>query len=74
MDKEDRWEIWNTTLGLVAVLPIDDTDKHEELSRTCKCNPKIEYIGDGKMLIIHNAFDNRQFEEQIKEILKWKSY
>jgi len=49
---------------------MNDIYEHDEYSTTCKCEPKVEFPGNGKMLIVHNAFDGRQFEEQIKEILK----
>ena len=52
------------------ILPIDDLEEHEE-STTCKCEPKIEFI-KGEMMIIHNAFDQREILEQVEEILNDK--
>lgn len=50
------------------ILPINDIKEHEE-STICECEPKIEFI-QGEMLIIHNAFDQREILEQVEEILK----
>ena len=50
------------------ILPNNDLEEHEETT-TCKCEPRIEII-NGEMLIIHNAFDQREIIEQVEEILK----
>lgn len=50
------------------ILPLNDLEEHEETT-TCKCEPKIEYV-DGEMLIIHNAFDQREIIEEVEQILK----
>ena len=44
------------------VLPINDTDEHEELS-TCKCKPKVIFE-NGEMIIVHNSFDGREKYEK----------
>lgn len=51
---------------IIHVLPINDLYEHEE-AEWCPCKPKIEENG---MLIIHNAFDNREVIEETKSILK----
>jgi hypothetical protein len=66
---EDKWMVEHNNLGTILVLPIDDIDEHDEYSKVCKCEPKVIY-GNGKIIIVHNAFDGRQYDEQIKEILK----
>jgi len=50
------------------VIPIDDIDLHIE-DHSCSCNPKIEIIGS-KLLIVHNAWDNREIFEEIEESIK----
>ena len=37
----------------VHILPVNDLEKHEETT-TCKCNPTIEILENGEMMIIHN--------------------
>ena len=49
---------------IVHILPINDLEEHEELS-TCKCNPKIEFLENGDMMIVHNSFDRREVIEQL---------
>ena len=64
----DLWEnIYHE--HIISVHPIGDSDIHDEESQFCKCEPKV-ITGGGKMIIVHNAFDGRHFEEQIQEILK----
>lgn len=46
-------------------------EKHELEGTTCKCNPKIEYE-EAEMLIIHNAFDNREIIEDVNKIINNK--
>lgn len=47
----------------IHVLPLNDIKDHNE-SKFCKCEPRVEE--DGK-LIIHNAYDGREFfEDAIK--------
>lgn len=51
------------------VLPINDIKEHEEES-TCSCNPKVEVLPNGDMLIIHNSFDGREYVEILRETTK----
>jgi len=41
------------------ILPINDLVEHTEKS-TCDCKPTAEIVEGGDMLIIHNAYDNRE--------------
>lgn len=50
------------------ILPINDIKEHSEDS-TCECKPKIIYE-NGEMIIIHNAYDGREFKEQMIGIIK----
>ena len=54
------------------VIPDDDDYPHAE-SKTCHCEPRIEYI-NGNMIIIHCSFDGREGVEQVLEILKKQSH
>lgn len=41
------------------ILPINDLIEHEERS-TCDCNPSVEIIEGGDLMIIHTALDGRK--------------
>ena len=51
------------------IYPINDLKEHNIFSTNCECNPKIE-IHNGVMLVIHNAFDQREIIEEVIEILE----
>lgn len=40
------------------ILPLNDIKEHIEES-ICICNPEVEIIHNGDIMIVHNAFDNR---------------
>jgi len=46
----------------IHILPENDLKEHKE-SDDCECNPKIEYVDGGK-IVIHNSYDGREFIEQ----------
>lgn len=48
------------------ILPINDLKEHEELS-SCECNPKMEVLEDGDLMIIHNSYDKREIIERLFE-------
>lgn len=52
---------------MINVLPVNDTEDHEELS-TCKCIPLV-YLENGEIIIVHSSFDGREYVEQVNEIL-----
>jgi hypothetical protein len=56
---------------MINVLPSNDLKDHDE-STACECRPRVEMI-NGEMLVIHNAYDNREVVEQANEILKQSS-
>lgn len=47
------------------VIPINDIVDHDETT-TCSCMPEIEYT-EGGMIIIHNAYDGREYRERLLE-------
>jgi len=53
------------------ITPIDDLQPHEE-SSTCKCEPRVEMLENGDMLVIHSSFDGRELFEEINEFLNNK--
>lgn len=57
--------IWRT-------IPLNDLKEHEE-STTCECNPRIEFVENGNILVFHNSFDGRELIEEIKSELKSKN-
>jgi hypothetical protein len=54
---------------IIHVLPINDLEPHDEEGTICKCEPKVEFV-EGGMLVIHNAYDQREIIEQVNKILK----
>ena len=55
-------------MSIWHILPINDIDTHEELS-TCKCEPKVDVLDVGDMMIIHNSFDGREIIEIVNKII-----
>jgi len=48
-------EVWH-------ILPVEDIEEHDE-HVACKCDPRIEVVDNGDILIIHNSFDGREYDE-----------
>lgn len=46
------------------ILPINDLKEHEEKS-TCHCEPSVEILDNGDLLVIHNSFDRRELIENL---------
>ena len=44
---------------MIVVHPIDDIEAHDLTSTTRPCHPTLEIHSDD-ILLIHNAFDNRE--------------
>lgn len=53
---------------IIHVLPVNDLEPHEEVGTACKCEPRVEFA-EGGMLVIHNAYDNREILEKVNQIL-----
>ena len=49
---------------MIHVLPINDSDDHYSGSQ-CPCNPSVKIEDD--IVVIHNAFDNRELIEELIE-------
>lgn len=62
------WQITGGEEMNYHILPTNDIKEHTE-ETTCECEPRIEIV-NGDMLIIHNAYDNREIIEKVEEILK----
>jgi len=45
------------------VLPVNDIEEHQEEGVVCHCKPEIRIEDEDSWLIIHNAFDGREWEE-----------
>lgn len=54
-------------IKMIHILPINDLKEHTEQS-TCDCKPKV-ITENGELICIHNAFDGRQFKEQLLETI-----
>lgn len=50
------------------LLPTNDLKPHEETS-TCGCEPNVEILENGDMMIIHNSFDGREAIEMFNDII-----
>lgn len=51
------------------ILPVADIEPHDE-SSTCKCEPAVQVMEFGDLIIIHNSFDGREGVEIANQILK----
>ena len=49
---------------MIHILPVNDLKEHEELT-TCECNPRIEILDDGEIMVIHNSYDGREYIEEL---------
>ena len=38
--------------------------EHEELT-TCECNPRIEILDNGEIMVVHNSYDGREYIEEL---------
>lgn len=54
-------------MSTVHVLPLNDLKEHTQ-SDDCECHPKIEYVGEGGKVVVHNAYDGREFWEQWEDL------
>ena len=53
---------------MINILPINDLKEHEE-NTTCECNPKVEVLENGEILVIHNSYDRREVIEEALELI-----
>lgn len=54
--------IYNMT-NKFHVLPVNDIREHQENGVICECKPEIRIEDEENWLIIHNAWDGREWEE-----------
>lgn len=57
-------------MAVYHILPINDIESHEEAGTMCKCGPKVTFVENGDMLVVHNSFDGREILEKIEEGFK----
>lgn len=53
---------------MIHIMPKGDCRKHEFLT-TCECDPAIEVLGTGELMVIHDSFDGREGLELARKIL-----
>jgi len=58
---------------IIHIIPVNDLKPHEEEGTACKCEPRVEFL-EGGMLVIHNAYDNREIIEKVNDLLNPKNY
>ena len=60
------WEVIETPDGQqVHSCPVDDSRQHQ-LVANCPCHPRLEHYQ--KLLVLHNAFDFREDDEDISTV------
>lgn len=51
---------------IVHVLPLNDLKSHLEGSRYCHCQPRIQQLPEGT-IVVHNSYDGREFYENFDD-------
>jgi len=44
---------------IIHVIPLNDLKEHKDTDIDCWCQPRIEYEGNGE-IVIHNSLDGRE--------------
>ena len=57
-----RWGDLAMTDNVVHVIPVNDLRPHDENGFLCPCNPSVEQVGNG-YVVIHNSWDGREITE-----------
>ena len=60
-----QWLCNAENLPDIHVLPTNDLREHEE-SENCHCEPRIEFEGNGR-IIVHHSYDHREICEMENE-------
>lgn len=47
---------------MIHLIPVNDLVIHEE-NTTCDCQPKVEFLESGDMMVTHNSYDGRELLE-----------
>ena len=50
-------------MNAIHVLPVSDLKEHTETD-DCECKPRVEYVGEGGKVVIHNSYDGREIVEE----------
>ena len=67
-NSQKRWQLWHSKEPCaVHVVPTNDLKEHVERGTWCHCEPRLEAEGDGT-IVIHNAYDGREFVETENEL------
>lgn len=49
---------------MIHVYPLNDLREHDtEESTLCDCGPRVDLSDDGEMIVVHNSYDGREFQE-----------
>ncbi len=56
---------------MIEITPINDEKEHTS-GTTCDCCPRL-IMESGEMIVVHNAYDNREIVEKFYEVLNEKS-
>ena len=61
--KETAQQYNDRIKGSLHVTPTNDLKPHNTFSDYCRCKPRVEWQNNGHRIIIHNAYDGRDFFE-----------
>jgi hypothetical protein len=50
------------------VIPNNDLKSHVDTGEWCHCQPRIETAENGNKIVIHNAYDGREFYERTDDV------
>ena len=54
-----------TNPNMIHVYPLDDLKPHKvEGGYDCECMPRIQKQENGALVIVHNAWDRREWDEE----------
>jgi len=48
----------------VHIVPVKDLRRHNQRGRGCWCQPRVDGLPNGWVLVVHNAVDGRDLIEQ----------
>jgi len=61
---------YNLKIMIQHIIPIKDLKEHVDVG--CECNPRLDILENGDILLIHNSYDGREGLELANEILNQK--
>ncbi len=71
-----NWLLFTDNLpsGHKKISAIPNNDLHAHYTDCyCKCNPREETMPNGNLVVIHNSYDGREFEERFLDSLKYRT-